>query len=124
MRAPRETDLVKAVLQYLALRGGVAWRANTGAFAFPAKGGRRRFVRFGPPGQADVLGVLAPTGRLLACENCARRGVFLAVECKMPGRKLTAQQSSFLEMVRNAGGVALCVTSVRELEDGLKSEGY
>ena len=50
-------------------------------------------------------------------------GLFLAVETKKPGGKLRHEQQVFLEAVRNAGGVALCVESVGELDDALKRLG-
>src|SRR5438067_1269941 len=79
MKAPRETDIVRACLQLLQLRKVPAWRNNTGAAAFAA-GGRRRFVRFGVAGAADVFGVLPPSGRLLA------------VEVKVPGGRVRPAQ--------------------------------
>ncbi len=104
MKAPRETDLVRAVLEYLALRRIPAWRANSGAMVVPGAGGRKRFVRFnGARGCADVLGLLPPSGR------------FLAVECKMPGRHPTADQQGFLDAVGAAGGLAIVVRDVADL---------
>jgi hypothetical protein len=91
------------VLQLLALRRIPAWRANTGAMRIAGAGGRQRFVRFNVKGCADVLGLLPPSGRLLA------------VECKMPGRKTTADQRAFLDNVAAAGGLALVVTDLRDL---------
>jgi hypothetical protein len=112
MRPGTESSLVRAVLQLLALRRIPSWRANSGAAVFPATGtGRRRFVRFaGARGQSDILGLLPPAGR------------FLAVECKVPGRRPTPDQRAFLENVRRAGGLALVVTDVRQLQAALDGE--
>jgi hypothetical protein len=105
--ATRETAVVKAVLQYLQhVRGWVAWRSNSGALK-----AENRLVRFGTPGQADVLGVL-PGGRLLA------------VECKRPGGKTTALQRAWLDMVASAGGLALVVDGVESLARQLAEAGY
>jgi hypothetical protein len=104
MKAPRETDLVRACLQLLRVRGVCAWRANSGALSVQ-RGGRRHVYRFaGVRGLSDILGILPPAGR------------FLAVECKMRGRKLTAHQQGFLDAIRAAGGVALVITDVGQLQ--------
>lgn len=59
---------------------------------------------------SDILGVL-PEGRFLACE------------VKKPGGRLRPEQASFLDRVAELGGVALCVSSVEELQEDLKSLG-
>jgi hypothetical protein len=110
MKAPRETDLVRACLQLLQLHRIPAWRNNAGAATF-AGGGRKRFVRFGVEGGSDVLAVLPPEGRLLA------------VECKRPGGRLTEAQKAFLDAVCAAGGLALVVRELRDLERALRLEG-
>jgi hypothetical protein len=108
MKAPCEQSLVKPALDLLALRGCFVWRNNSGAMVATANG-KRRFVRFGgTPGASDILGLL-PGGR------------FLAVELKRPGGKLTAKQKSFLEAVRNQGGVGLVASSLKELDDLLRA---
>jgi hypothetical protein len=71
---------------------------------------KARLVRYGTPGAADVLGVLPPAGRLLA------------LECKRPGGKLTAAQAAFLGHVRAAGGLAVVVRDVRDLQRALEAE--
>jgi hypothetical protein len=110
VKAPRETDLVKACLEYLRLRGVMCWRQNSGAVTGKHRG-KRRFVRFNTArGCSDVLGIL-PGGR------------FLAVEAKLPGRKVTADQQGFLDAVRAAGGLALVVTDVAELVAALDALG-
>jgi hypothetical protein len=52
----------------------------------------------------------------------SRRGVFLAVECKVPGGKVSESQRAFLDAVAAAGGLAVVVTSVKELETALGRE--
>lgn len=104
-----EAQLVRAVLELLTVvYGCYVWRANTGA-------GRigERFVRFGPPGQSDVIGV-GPGGR------------FIAVECKNEHGKLSEDQRDFLALVEAHGGIALVVrpqTYVEVIEQALKGEG-
>jgi hypothetical protein len=108
---PSEAEILRQCLQYLQLRHIAAWRSNTGAARLSGKGGRVRLVRFGVPGQPDVLGVLSPSGRMLA------------VEVKRPGKTPTAAQAAFLAAVRAAGGVAGCVHSVDELVELLRGAG-
>jgi hypothetical protein len=104
----RESDVLRQVLTLLRLRGVFSWRCNTTGVwdasrrVFRAHPGRR--------GVADVLGIL-PGGR------------FLAVECKGPRGRLTPEQSAFLDNVTKAGGVALVVRDVRELEQALDALG-
>jgi hypothetical protein len=109
VKVPRETDLVCQCLSLLQLHRIPCWRQNTGAAAFGA-GRARRFVKFSVEGCADVLGVVPPSGRLLA------------VECKRPGGKLTKAQAAFLDNVRAAGGLALVVRDVRDLQRALELE--
>lgn len=92
----RESALVRAVLDYLTLRGVCHWRNNSGALKVG-----NRLVRFGTPGSADILAVLAG-GRLLA------------IECKRRGQSLRQAQRAWLAAVEQAGGIA-CVA--RSLDD-------
>lgn len=101
MKNPREGDLVKACLAYLTLQNIPAWRMNTGATRVG-----ERFIRFGTPGMADIIGIY-PGGR------------FLAVETKSPKGRLRPTQEVWLQRVRDAGGVALVVRSLEELIRGL-----
>lgn len=104
----RESDVLKACLDYLKYRGFFIWRQNQGAIP-TADGGFRRFA--GLRGVSDILGVL-PAGR------------FLAVEVKRPGGKKSPEQDAFLSRVAELGGFASCVSSVEELASDLKEEGY
>src|SRR4051812_31915703 len=59
-------DLVSACLHLLALQGVRAWRNNTTGVYDPQ---RKRFRTFtGRKGISDILGIIPPTGRLLAVE--------------------------------------------------------
>lgn len=84
--------MTEAVLQRLILGRLVilprvyAWRANTGAARTPDG-----FVRFGVPGQADILGVAA--------------GRFFAVEVKSAKGTLREAQKLFRDRVEGAGGL-------------------
>ncbi|MBY0525548.1 MAG: VRR-NUC domain-containing protein [Gemmataceae bacterium] len=109
MREQKEADILRDCLTWLKLHGVFCWRQNQGAIAGEYNG-KRRFLRFtSMAGVSDILGVLPPTGRLLA------------IECKRPGRKPTPEQEAFLDIVRHCGGVAFCVHSTIELEEALRA---
>jgi len=123
--APREADVLRACLAYLkhmyplradgngVFRGICAWRSNNaGVRRTDPKTGRQWHQFTGLKGVADILGVLAPSGRLLA------------IECKRPGGKLSPEQEQFLDVIRQAGGLACVVRSVDELAKALTVEGY
>ena len=90
-----------------AWRGLTVWRNNTGTL----RDSTGRPVRFGLVGSADVLGVAAPGGRLVA------------LEVKAPGRHPTPQQAAFGAMVQRHGGLYLVVHSLEEALVGLAEHG-
>jgi hypothetical protein len=103
-----ESNLVKACLQLLALRGVPAWRTNSGGLSVE-RAGRRHFYKFnGAKGCSDILGLLPPGGRMLA------------VECKLPGNRPTPDQQAFLAAIASAGGIALVITDIAQLDIALK----
>ena len=84
--------------------GLVLWRNNTGVAE--QKG---HTVRYGLcRGSSDLIGVLAPTGRMVA------------LECKTDTGRLTEEQRMFLELVRAKGGFAAVVRSVEEFLEAMK----
>jgi hypothetical protein len=99
--------LVKACLDYLALRGVFAWRSNnTGIWD-----AKKRCWRFhGLKGVSDIHGVLDG-------------GRFLAVECKEGRGQLTEEQRYYLAIVNELGGLGLVVCSVGELIGALDEAG-
>ena len=69
----------------------------------PMGDGRERFVRFGlTKGASDLLGVLAPDGRIVAIELKSARG------------RTTPEQDAFLAGIRAFGGFACVVRSADE----------
>lgn len=102
---PSETSLVRACLIFLTCQGAMAWRSNTGAMRIRGIGQRDRFVRFGPVGQPDILGIGPPPDGRAIC-----------VECKRGANPLTKHQARFLEQARSHGAFAVYVRSVQELE--------
>lgn len=75
------------------------WRNNTGQI----KDSRGVPVTFGLcKGSSDLIGIVAPHGRLLA------------IECKSPDGQVRPEQVMFIELVRKFGGVAGVARSVDE----------
>jgi hypothetical protein len=113
----RETDIVRACLDWLALHRIKAWRTNNTGIFDPVKQTHRSF--HGLRGVSDILGILPQSVRL----DDGREemfGNFLAIEVKKPGEKPRADQEAFLQDIRAQGGIGLCVHSLRELEEQLK----
>jgi hypothetical protein len=102
-----EAAALAEVLMALRAHPGVAWveRQNSGAVRV---GGR--FVRFGWPGCADVLGQL-------------RDGRFLAVEVKAAKGRASPEQVAWLERINQAGGVAFVARDLRDVLRELPSQG-
>jgi hypothetical protein len=109
MKGGTEAAVLRACRDYLTLCRIPHFRVNGGALAVAAPGGRKRFVRFtSARGCSDLVAVLPPSGR------------FAAIEVKRPGGRLTPDQREFLDAVRAAGGIALCVDSVVTLASALE----
>lgn len=74
---------------------GMFWRQNCGS----ARRGKA-FVRFAPPGTADILGCVA--------------GAFIALEIKREGEDQNPAQVAWQRMVEDSGGIYRVVRSVSE----------
>lgn len=95
-----EAEIQKEILKALGARDDVrVWRQNTGA---ARRRGGGPLVRFGLPGQADILGLLVPSGR------------FLAVEVKTPTGRLSPDQRRWGAAIERAGGLYVVARSVEE----------
>jgi hypothetical protein len=111
---PRESDVLKSILEFLAWRKIPSWRNNSGAFGgvhINKQGQAKKwFVRFGKKGSSDILGVLPPNGKMIA------------IEVKRPGKYATHDQSEFLEEIRESGGLAGVCTSIEDVKELLQIE--
>ena len=76
------------------LNGCEVWRQNNHA----TRG--RKFI--GREGLSDVVGI------------CKRSGIWIALEIKGPGDKLSEAQVKFLKMVNDSGGIGMEVRNSRE----------
>lgn len=107
-QAIRESDIQRACLDLLAVYRIFAIRLNTGAFG-GVHNGKRRFVRFGRPGMADVLAT--PGSRVLW------------LEVKNANGRQSPEQKFFQQEVEAAGHSYLLVRDVAELERWLRQQG-
>lgn len=100
VKSAGEGALVKAILDKYANHPRMrCWRVNTGA----ARIGNR-FIRFGIKGQADIQGVLAPSGR----------AVF--IECKTQTGRLRPEQIAFGRMVEEMGALFIVARSLEDVD--------
>lgn len=104
-----ESALIDGCLRLLRLHGAFAWRNNSGTTVYGRPGQRRRFVRYGLPGSADILAVL-------------NGGRFAAIEVKRGTTVVTDRQLQFLSEVQSRGGLAMVVRDPAELEAELKRQ--
>jgi hypothetical protein len=77
-------------------------RVNTGAALL-----RGRLVRFGVPGTADIVGLMAPSGRLLM------------IECKTATGKQREAQVTMERVVTAMGGVYVVARSLADADAAL-----
>lgn len=98
----RESDIQKAILDYLLMRGHWVWRQSVGGMAQESQG-KKRFIRFGKRGLADITGIEKASGRRIE------------IEVKRPGNRATDAQESFLAEVRKRKGIAFVAYSVDDV---------
>jgi hypothetical protein len=93
------------ILRYLSACDRLrVWRQNTGVARF-----KDRTVRFGVPGQADISGLVFPSGRRLEIE----------VKTKT-GRQSDAQRN-YAEMIRQMGGLYILARCVEDVYTALRN---
>lgn len=103
----KESDIQKAILQWLHLNNYFAWSNKTQGTYDPTKRiFRRNTTTVGAP---DILGVLN-------CKYDSCEGRLLALEVKTKTGKLTEAQEHFLKSIHNKGGVSAVVRSVYDVE--------
>ena len=105
-----EHAIQQAIREDLGLEPDLAlWRNNVGvAQHWDPRSGRTLTVRYGLfPGSADLVGILAPWGRLFC------------LEVKRPGQRPTPEQLAWGAIVRRLGGFWATVSSVSQARDAL-----
>lgn len=103
----KEQDLVNAILDWFHLHGAWAMRVNSGTQVLEDHQGKRRIFRGAPKGTSDILA-------------CWPGGLFMAVECKMPGNTTTPAQDDFLATIRDIGGLAVVAYSIDDVETAIR----
>lgn len=100
-----EAQIQNAILDYLMLRGVLAWRTNSGDLLITNNNGSSRRIKLAPKGTADIIGIMPDgSGRLLAIETKDRKG------------KQTPEQIEFMNRVRESGGVYILARSTEDVE--------
>ena len=102
----KESEIQKAILDYLHLQRVVAWRSNQ----IPAPSPDGKFRRFaGRRGVADVIGIMPDgSGRLLAIEVKSEKG------------RISPEQAEFGKDVLKAKGVYIVARSLDDVIQALK----
>lgn len=112
-RTVKESDILRKIREELGkIPHVIVWRNNTGMLE--DRNGTK--VRFGLcEGSADLVGMV--TMRLAGEVGCPAGlvvGRFIAIEVKQPGKKPTAVQLKFIDIVRSFGGAACWVDNVAD----------
>ena len=102
MTEPKESEIQKVILDFLRLKGFMAWKNVSTGIAGGGKG-KTRFYPMGQKGLADIIALKDSTT--------------LFVEVKREKGKLTEHQKKFLNDVRNAGALGVVA---RNLDDIIK----
>lgn len=103
-----ESALLSAILLEFGSRPDCRlWRQNTGA----ARTSTGALVRFGVPGQADISGILAPSGRRIEIETKTARG------------RQSQAQKKWQAMIEKFGGVYVVARSVEDVRRVLGEVG-
>ena len=116
----KESDLKCAIAAYLRTRPDVVIGANVRGAARSTYKGKRRYVPYGLriTGASDFIGWKRDTYWHVQIGKYFRPR-FLAIETKAKGKKPTAEQQWFLDMVRADGGIGILAYSVEDGRRGL-----
>lgn len=97
MSVVQERDILAEILiAVTALPGAFVVRANTGTARTPDG----RLVRFGRPGQPDVVGCI--------------RGRYVGIEAKTPNGRQSEAQKNYQAAIERAGGIYIIARSADE----------
>ena len=115
-----EGAVLRQIMDYLAARHVLAFRMQVGAVSAQHEG-KKRFMRFGTAGMADVLAFHKRRAGWLS--NPAIKGDYRTdiitptwIEVKAPKGKQSPLQKSFQEMVEREGHLYIVARSIDDLE--------
>jgi hypothetical protein len=117
----KESQIQRAIMDYLAARRILAFRMNTGAMAGEYNG-KQRFMRFGVVGMADILAfsesVDYPEGA-----HGIRYDLITPVwiEVKADTGKQSEHQKSFQKQVEERGHTYVVALSIEDVEQALSA---
>ena len=114
MKARKESEIQRAILDYLKVRGILAVKVGSVNVTFksgkPERMKGRDWDAGGSRGIPDIMGIL-PGGRALC------------IEVKAPGGRATPAQARYLAAARDQGAVVFIATSVDDVITGLVCRG-
>jgi len=102
--ATKESGIVRAILEYLTLRGYVCKRNNSGMMFTKGQTGKTRGIKIGDAGWADIEGI-TPNGR------------YFGIEVKTPKGKLTPIQEEVGTKIIRSNGIWFVARSVQDVID-------
>lgn len=104
-----ESVILRQILTYLRLKKIFCWRQNTTG-VYDSKAGTYRTRSYGSlKGVSDILGV--------------HRGRALAIEVKSAKGRLSPEQTEFLRIFTESGGIAFVARSIEDVEKSLAEHG-
>ncbi len=103
----KEGDIVKACMRLISYYGGIPIRNNSGMILLESKG-KRRAVRTGMRGSADIIAFF--------------KNKVLLIECKTKKGKLSPAQERFKEEIEKLGHPYLVIRDVEDLAKYLNKE--
>lgn len=94
-----EKDIRDVCLEYLQKKGYFVWRDKQGTT------NSKKGVMFPESrGCPDIIGL-------------TKQGRLMGIEIKKPGGKLSIEQHSFLERIKESGGIAIIATCLQDVRD-------
>lgn len=111
----KESLIGPAIQIALAKVGVRLFRNNTGSL----KNDRGEYITYGLcKGSSDYIGwrTVEVTPEMVGNKHA----LFVACEVKQPGKKATPVQENFIAVVREAGGIGVVATSVKEALDAIQ----
>ncbi len=107
MTSPREAEIQHAILKAWGAHPSLRIaRVNTGAAMIG-----RRLIRFNPPGTGDLVGLIAPTGRMLM------------IEVKSETGRQRKEQNIMQSIVTKFGGLYILARSLADVDNALAATG-